>query len=124
MTASLTHTVPALAFHVYSEQGSLVFSGDTGPNDEFWRQVNGVPAWDIIYTGGSGKVKPGNATNTFTATCIGQTLAFYVNGSKAWEVVVSSSLPQLWEGYVGFGIAGAGGANLPTTFGVDQFIIE
>jgi ribonuclease BN (tRNA processing enzyme) len=39
---SATHTVPALAFHVYSEQGSLVFSGDTGPNNEFWRQVNGV----------------------------------------------------------------------------------
>lgn len=84
----------------------------------------GVPAWDIIYTGGSGKVKPGNATNTFTATCIGQTLTFYVNGSEAWTVDVSTSLPQLWEGYVGFGIAGAGGANLPTTFGVDQFIIE
>lgn len=37
-----THTVPALAFHVSSRNGSFVFSGDTGPNDEFWRQVNGV----------------------------------------------------------------------------------
>jgi ribonuclease BN (tRNA processing enzyme) len=37
-----SHTVPALAFHIYSENASLVFSGDTGPNDEFWRQVNGV----------------------------------------------------------------------------------
>jgi ribonuclease BN (tRNA processing enzyme) len=37
-----THTVPAVAFHIYSPDASLVFSGDTGPNDEFWRQVNGV----------------------------------------------------------------------------------
>lgn len=37
-----SHTVPALAFQVYSGTASLVFSGDTGPNDEFWRQVNGI----------------------------------------------------------------------------------
>lgn len=36
------HTVPALGFHLYNERAALVFSGDTGPNDEFWRQVNGV----------------------------------------------------------------------------------
>ena len=36
------HTVPALGFHLYNERASLVFSGDTGPNDEFWREVNGV----------------------------------------------------------------------------------
>lgn len=36
------HTVPALGFHVYNDHASLVFSGDTGPNDEFWRQVNGI----------------------------------------------------------------------------------
>ena len=37
-----SHTVPALAFHIFSESASLVFSGDTGPNDDFWRKVNGV----------------------------------------------------------------------------------
>lgn len=37
-----SHTVPALAFHVHTDTASLVFSGDTGPNEEFWRQVNGV----------------------------------------------------------------------------------
>jgi len=36
------HTVPALGFHVYNDHASLVFSGDTGPNDEFWQQVNTV----------------------------------------------------------------------------------
>lgn len=36
------HTVPAVGFHLSGETGSLIFSGDTGPNDEFWRQVNGV----------------------------------------------------------------------------------
>lgn len=37
------HTVPALAFHLASAQASLVFSGDTGPNAEFWGQVNAIP---------------------------------------------------------------------------------
>lgn len=36
------HTVPALGFHLASGQGSLVFSGDTGPNDSFWREVNAL----------------------------------------------------------------------------------
>lgn len=36
------HTVPALGFHLYNDRASLVFSGDTGPNDEFWRQVNAI----------------------------------------------------------------------------------
>ncbi len=36
------HTVPAVGFHLAGASGSLIYSGDTGPNDEFWRQVNGV----------------------------------------------------------------------------------
>jgi len=36
------HTVPAVGYHVYNAHASLVFSGDTGPNDDFWRQVNSV----------------------------------------------------------------------------------
>ncbi len=40
LTAS--HTVPAIGFELKSPASSLVFSGDTGPNDEFWRQVNGI----------------------------------------------------------------------------------
>lgn len=36
------HTVPAVGFHVSGATGSLLFSGDTGPNEEFWRQANGI----------------------------------------------------------------------------------
>ena len=36
------HTVPALAFQLAGSQGSLVFSGDTGPNPEFWQHVNAI----------------------------------------------------------------------------------
>ena len=36
------HTVPALGFHLYNDNASLVFSGDTAPNDEFWPLVNAV----------------------------------------------------------------------------------
>lgn len=37
-----SHTVPALGYQLSSNEASLVFSGDTGPNDEFWRQVNAI----------------------------------------------------------------------------------
>lgn len=36
------HTVPAVGYHLESAQGSLVFSGDTGPCDAFWRAVNRI----------------------------------------------------------------------------------
>jgi ribonuclease BN (tRNA processing enzyme) len=39
---SASHTVPALGYQLSSGTSSLVFSGDTGPNDEFWRQVNAI----------------------------------------------------------------------------------
>lgn len=37
------HTVPAVAYHLASATGSLVFSGDTGPSDAFWQAVNAIP---------------------------------------------------------------------------------
>lgn len=36
------HTVPAVGYHLDSGKGSLVFSGDTGPCDPFWRSVNRI----------------------------------------------------------------------------------
>jgi ribonuclease BN (tRNA processing enzyme) len=37
------HTVPAVGFLLDSGKGSLVFTGDTGPNDALWQIVNRVP---------------------------------------------------------------------------------
>jgi cAMP phosphodiesterase len=36
------HTVPAVGFRLDSGSGSLVFTGDTGPNDALWEIVNGI----------------------------------------------------------------------------------
>jgi ribonuclease BN (tRNA processing enzyme) len=36
------HTVPAVGFHLDAGAGSLVFTGDTGPSEELWRQVNRI----------------------------------------------------------------------------------
>jgi len=36
------HTVPAVGYRLDSGAGSLVFSGDTGPNEEFWSIVNRI----------------------------------------------------------------------------------
>ena len=36
------HTVPAVGYQIASGQGSLVFSGDTGACDAFWKAVNRI----------------------------------------------------------------------------------
>jgi ribonuclease BN (tRNA processing enzyme) len=36
------HTVPAVGYQLDSGKGSLVFSGDTGPNDGLWNAVNQI----------------------------------------------------------------------------------
>lgn len=36
------HTVPAVGYHLDSGKGSLVFTGDTGPNDALWNAVNRI----------------------------------------------------------------------------------
>jgi ribonuclease BN (tRNA processing enzyme) len=36
------HTVPAVGYHLDSGAGSLVFTGDTGPNDALWKLVNRI----------------------------------------------------------------------------------
>jgi len=36
------HTVPAVGYHLDSGKASLVFTGDTGPNDALWQVVNRI----------------------------------------------------------------------------------
>ena len=36
------HTVPAVGYQLSCAGGSIIYSGDTWPNEEFWRVVNGV----------------------------------------------------------------------------------
>jgi ribonuclease BN (tRNA processing enzyme) len=36
------HTVPAVGYHLDSGSASLVFTGDTGPNDALWQVVNRI----------------------------------------------------------------------------------
>lgn len=42
------HTVPAVGFHLRSPSGSLIFSGDTGPNEELWGIVNGIADLKVL----------------------------------------------------------------------------
>ncbi len=42
------HTVPAIGYHLDSGAGSLVFTGDTGPNDELWKVVNRISNLKIL----------------------------------------------------------------------------
>jgi ribonuclease BN (tRNA processing enzyme) len=36
------HTVPAVGYHLDSGKSSLVFTGDTGPNNNLWKAVNRI----------------------------------------------------------------------------------
>jgi ribonuclease BN (tRNA processing enzyme) len=42
------HTVPAIGYHLDSGAGSLVFSGDTGPNDALWKAVNRIANLKVL----------------------------------------------------------------------------
>jgi ribonuclease BN (tRNA processing enzyme) len=42
------HTVPAVGYHLDSGAASLVFTGDTGPNDELWRIVNRIANLKVL----------------------------------------------------------------------------
>lgn len=42
------HTVPAIGYHLDSGAGSLVFTGDTGPNDELWKVVNRISNLKVL----------------------------------------------------------------------------
>jgi len=42
------HTVPAVGYHIDSGSASLVFTGDTGPNDALWRIVNRIDNLKIL----------------------------------------------------------------------------
>ncbi|MGQ0512273.1 MAG: MBL fold metallo-hydrolase [Betaproteobacteria bacterium] len=42
------HTVPAIGYHLDSGTGSLVFTGDTGPNDELWKVVNRISNLKVL----------------------------------------------------------------------------
>lgn len=42
------HTVPAVGYRIDSGAESLVFSGDTTVNDDFWKAVNAIPALRVL----------------------------------------------------------------------------
>lgn len=64
----------------------------------------GNPAWDKIYNGGSGQVRPGNATNIYTALCVGDRLSLYVNGTELRTITVPGNVPHIREGRVAVGV--------------------
>lgn len=42
------HTVPALGYEMAGAGGSIVFTGDTSPNDEFWRIINSIASLRVL----------------------------------------------------------------------------
>lgn len=72
------HTVPAVGYWLDSGQGSLVFTGDTGPNDALWEIVNRIEnlRFLIIETAFSDKDRPlAEAARHLCPSLLGQELA-------------------------------------------------
>ncbi len=45
----VAHTVPAVGYRVTAPSGrSFAFTGDSGPNDTFWRALNAAPGLDLL----------------------------------------------------------------------------
>ena len=42
------HTVPAVGYALAGGKGTLVYTGDTAPNEALWAYVNGLPALDVL----------------------------------------------------------------------------
>jgi len=76
----------------------------------------GKPAWDEIVDGGSGVVKPGIATNTYTATCKGDKLSFYVNGTEIKTITVPGNVPHISEGRIGVSVSSYNDPNVTVAF--------
>jgi hypothetical protein len=78
----------------------------TVQNDGLWQ----IWAYDIITgkdyvmlaDGGSTAIHPGRQQNEITATCIGEKLALYINGSLVKEIPYNQFF--LTEGEIGFGV--------------------
>ncbi len=113
-----------LMCHVHWNEGRYEFNIHSNGLYEIYdvHYEDGVQAWDRIADGGTGKIKPGNAINTYTAVCDGQDLALYVNDSKVWSGTVSSSLPQWYDGLIAFGATSVNGT--PVVLGFDSLTIE
>jgi len=74
----------------------------------------------ILKNGGSKNIKMGRNTNTYTATCQGNQLAFYVNGIL--EIEYTDRKYNLQEGQVGFGVSSFD--ELPVLVEIDYFAIS
>jgi len=44
----VNHSVPAVAYRIDGEHGSVVFSGDTTTNDGLWNTLNSQPPFDML----------------------------------------------------------------------------
>lgn len=63
-------------------------------NGLYWMLVASVDsdnrvAYDLIYNGGSNKIKSGKETNEYTAVCNGNELSLFINGEEARTVTES-----------------------------------
>lgn len=45
----VTHTVEAIGFVISGRHTTVAFSGDTGPTELFWEELNGLPCLDALF---------------------------------------------------------------------------
>jgi hypothetical protein len=90
----------------YTEDGWYEFN--IANNGLYWILVASVDddqkvAYDLIYNGGSNKIKSGKETNEYTAICKGNQLSLFINGEEARTVTDSKYV--LPSGLVGTSVS-------------------
>ncbi len=78
--------------------------------------------YELIFNGGSTLINLGRDTNEYIGECIGNTLALYINGELAREVIIPSDFRFMDEGQVGFSVSSFD--SLPILVLIDCFGIE
>ncbi len=78
--------------------------------------------YELIFNGGSTLINLGRDTNEYIGECIGNTLALYINGELAREVIIPSDFRFMDEGQVGFSVSSFD--SLPILVLIDWFGIE
>jgi hypothetical protein len=89
----------------YSDEGWYAFS--IANNGLYWiwaydRTGAVSKGWNLIVNGGSTAIKQGKDTNTYTASCSGDSLSLFINGKEV--KTISDRKFKFREGKVGFGV--------------------
>lgn len=87
----------------YDADKSTWYEFNIANNGLYWIFAHDSDGYQLVINGGSNAIKQGKDTNIYTAGCIGDALALYINNTEV--KVVKDTKYKLGEGQVGFSVS-------------------